>query len=346
VVLLLNRPEEDWLDKISIIDSLGVWHDHLRTLVFSFLLFGFYGFFLLIICSSTTTLLTLILLFGSQVLLGLPASRGYSDLGILTRQKMRLYDAVVTNHSTSPEEVVLKPETIPVAFERLSFHAQRADKTATDDFNDISWFIVLAWSVLSTAIFSFGLIGHLLLALLGDLVLAVACSLSYLGGYRTHRGISFEDQVAQLEYFVTSRIRAIDEKSQRFSHSTIFLLRSRIRRLYVADILVKIETLSDIEFEYRMGLPSGESERLILDAPDTLSGRVKGCLEALPMFTSGSWRVEEIQTQSSKILRAINVKSVDISEPATYLKSPETQADEIEFLSDVLRTILDEIEKS
>ena len=343
MVLLANSSEEEWLDNLLILDTRGVWHDHLRTLVFSIILFGFYGFFLLIICTSRIAALSILLLFSSQVLIGLSATRGYSDLGILTQEKMRFFDSVVTNGSSSLDQVEVNPGNVPLFFERLSFNAQKTDQVRTDDYNDISWFIMVVWSILSTALFSFQLIDRTLCAFLGDLALVLACFLSYTTGYRTRRGTSFEDQVTHLEYHTINRLKTIDEGAREVRHATSLLLQSRLRRCYISDILVEFKMNSGVELEYRMGFPSAEKERFILDAPDNIAAEVKQSLEALPAFASGNWLVEEMKTQHSKILRAVNEKSLDISNSASYVKSPDSLKAELSVLHSILTTIIQEV---
>lgn len=336
--------EEEWLDKLSIIDSVGVWHDHLRTLVFSMLFFGFYGLFILIICSSSPTLMSIALLFGSQTLVGLLASRGYSDFGVLAREKLRLYDPNVGN--SEPQKVTIDPGNISVVFERFALQAQKVDITRTDDLIDLSWFLVLAWSILSSTLFALGLTQSLFCSILGDLALIAACILSYFCGYRTQRGLSLEDQLTHLEYHLMTRLRAIGNGSKRGSHSTSLLLRQRFRRLYIMDVIVEFDTAPGLELDYRIGVPSSENERFVLDAPDEKAAMVKHHLEALSLFKLKRWTVEEMKTQKSKILRAINTKPFDLSNPTTFVQGPELLDEEAKEARAVLEVILKGIAQS
>ncbi|MGQ4912416.1 MAG: hypothetical protein ACP6KW_09630 [Candidatus Thorarchaeota archaeon] len=342
MVLLGDSSEVDWVQDVSIIDSWKVWQQHFRTMAFGVLIFGFYAVFLLIICSLSPSYMSVILLLASQILIGLPATRAFFDLGVAARESVSFYGFPSVDSKEIREERVSRG-VVPLLFESLSLHAQKLDAKSPDDYSDISWFIILVWSVLSAGLYALGMTVPWF-CVISDLVLILACVMSYASGFRMRAEVCLEDQLEQIEFLVQSRLTAVEETLGTRDCDIILLLHRRRRREYFSDIVVETLLAPETRLEYHAGLPAMESERIIVEASRESIRDLKECLTGLDVFKSGEWWVEEIKTQSAFVLRILNRStSVDISNPTSFMVSPDSMEESARILKGVLRTTLLEL---
>jgi hypothetical protein len=337
----MGRAKKEWTENVSVLDNWNVLHNHFRTLLFSLLLFSFYAAFLWIICSSPPKVFSALLLFLSQVAIGLPAARAYYDLGVSTRAQLRLFDSSLVREEKEIDEIRIRLGDIPLVFERMSLLTTKSLRSNLDDYNDIVWFAISTWAVVSTGLYYFGLMPPGV-CLLGDFILAAGCLASYLGGYWMSTGHSFEDELDHLEYYVLRRLRLLDTESGRFHPRFLLLVARRGRRRLLVDFVAELKLDTGILVEYHMGLPSNESERFVVDAQEGQIAELKDALADSLIIKNRSWCVEKVRTQSSLILRLINERNeIDLTKPRSYLKEPnlvEQSADDfglalIELLS-------------
>ncbi len=324
---------EEWTKRIVVLDTWHVWHNHLRTLLLSSLLFGFYGAYLWIVCSSAPGVFTGLLLFVSQVCVGFPATRAHFELGMITRSQLRLLHSESTNGADDYKEVDIGIGDVPLFFEGQSMGVKNATRTIVDDYNDLAWFAIACWAVVSTGVYYLGSFPPYL-CILGDVVLAGSCIVSYLSGYWMSSGTSLEEELNELEYYVIQRLRSIDSRARRYKPTIRLLLVKGLRSDILIDFLVVLTASENTTVEYHMGLPPSEQERFVVEAPEEAVNAVKSGLGKEPLRPD--WSVEKVRTQSGLILRLVRVsEETDLVPP--YMRNP----DSIEASSEDFLRILD-----
>lgn len=310
------------MNHISVLDKWQVWSNHLRALLFSIVLFSFYGAYLWIVCSSSPGLFTVLLLLLSQLAIGVPACRAYHDLGAANRAELGMFDSAVLRDRSSIEDIAVSLGQIPFIFERLVLDARKSIRTAADDYTDISWFLVSAWATVSSGLYYFGSLPTGI-CLLGDGVLAVACALGYFGGYWMTTGRSFEDDLDHLEYYVLKRLKVLDSAANHLKPNVVFLGAKRGGMIHLVDFVIELRPSDNITAEYHMGLPSNEAERFVLEAPEEKVVHSMDWLRDSARAKSGKWLAEKIRTPSGLILRFVNESQrIDLTDSWTYLRDP------------------------
>jgi hypothetical protein len=340
--------------KYLLIDTWDVRHQHLLFIGFGVLMFILYAAFMLLLCSMTPSLMSSLLLLGSQIGLGLPATRAFYDFGVSSRELLKFYDAGILGDELVTEDLRIKIGELPLVFEQLDIQIRKYDASVLDDINDLVWFALVVWAMVSSAgIFS--IITGFPLCIYGSLVLILLCLISYISGYRTNRGSSFEEDLDHLEYYVTRCIKLVDEILHDNNGMLILQVTKRGRRWVLIDIIVEFKITKNTVIEYHLGLSSQEQERFIIatspESLDLLYTKIK----KLKQIRDTEWTIEQITTQSGRILRIVNEEStLCISKPNSYVILPEDVekniAPTVEILSDISsilnKSLDDSIEKA
>jgi len=195
--------------KYLLIDTWDVRHQHLLISGFSLLLFVTYWAFLWLLCSMTPSLTSSMLLLGSQIGLGLPATRAFYDFGVTTRGMLKFYDAGNLGNDVETIDLKVNVGDMPLVFDQLDYQIRKYDSGAIDDLNDLAWFAIFIWAMISSAGI-FAQFTGIPLCTFGVIVLVATCFASYASGYRTVQGVSFEEDLHHLEYYIDRCIRSVD----------------------------------------------------------------------------------------------------------------------------------------
>jgi hypothetical protein len=239
------------------------------------------------------------------------------------------------------KEIKIGIGEIHLAFERLLLDIHRSVRTVLDDYTDMSWFSVSVWAVVSTALYYFELL-PVGLCLLGDVILAIACTTSYLGGYWMMAGESFEDDLDHLEYYTLKRLKVLDSIVGSMESSILLIAAKRGRKLLLVDFVAEFKPSEQVTVEYHVGLPSDRLERFVVDAPESVISQAKAILANSDIVRKGKWLPEKVRTPSGLILRFVNSSNgIDITNSRSYLKDPKS----LEESSDEFRTALVELLK-
>lgn len=336
----MGRVKEEWMQRISVLDTWQVWSNHFRATIFSLVLFFFYGVYLWIICSSSPSVFSSLLLFFSQISIGLPATRAYYDLGAANRAELKMFDSAVLRGSAALKEINISLAEIQLIFEHLFLDVKKTVRTVLDDYNDLSWFSVSTWAVVSTGLFYFNLLPARV-CFLCDVVLAFACTASYLGGYWMTTGQRFEDDLDYLEYYALKRLKALESTTSPLKPNFILIAAKRGRRLVLADFAAEFKPNEAVTIEYHVGLPSDEAERFVIEASESRIGQSKERLDNSPLVQGEKWLVERVRTRSGLILRFINKShQMDIANSGSYLRNPKLLEESSREFKTALRELL------
>ncbi len=331
-----------------LIDTWDVRHEHLLNTAFGALLFVTYGAYMWLLCSMTPSITSSLLLLGSQIGLGLPVTRAFYDFGVVARRQLKFYDAGVLGNDFESEDLGISIGDVPLLFERLEFQIRKYDSGALDDLNDLVWFAIVVWAVISSAGIFSDYTG-LPLCLLGTVVLGIMGLVSYTSGYKTVQGDSFEEDLHHLEYYIERCIKEIDDTIPKVNGKVILQITKRGKQSVLIDIIVEFALPSESVIEYHLGLSSHKPERVIIVAPPKSLDRAYSKFKKLPLVKSSEWTLEQVTTQSGLIIRIVNSKTkLCICDHSTFVVNPENVEKNVlaskEIFSDIisiLKTSLD-----
>lgn len=327
--------------KYNLIDSWDAKHQHALILGFSLLILITYTIFLWFICSMVPSLLTTLLLLGSQIGLGLPATRAYYDFGVAARSMLKFYDSGVHNSSDSVENLSVNFGELSLLFERMNMQAAKYDKDSLDDLNDLAWFMIIVWSLISSIVF-LGQFSRFSICPYGALVLIIVCLVCYYNGFRTMSSTSFEEELDHLEFYVYSHISSIDAELPNANGIIVLQVIKNRSNYSIVDFLIEYKLQKELTLEYHMGLSSFRKERFILKAPVDVIENVYQKMKEFSVVQQGDWTIEQVTTQSGKILRLANQKKIlDISEKNTFILGLSNVKKSTEMVSGIIRNIVE-----
>ncbi len=309
--------------KYLLIDSWDARHQHLLISSFSILLFVIYGAFLWLLSSMTPSIFTSLLLLSSQIGLGLPATRAFYDFGVTSRGMLKLYDSGILGTDVETRDLKINVGDLPLVFERLDFEIRKYDSGSLDDLNDLAWFVVIAWAMISSIGIFIEFVG-VAFFILGAVVLVITCFACYVSGYRTIQGVSFEEDLQHLEYYVDRCIKAADTALPSANGHIILQVTKRGHRTVLIDIIVEFTTSLNSIIDYHIGLSSHLQERFIIGAPTETLDRTYAKFKEFSVVKESRWTLEHVTTQSGRIVRISNSESkFSMSNRSSFVINPD-----------------------
>jgi hypothetical protein len=318
----MSKLEEVSSKQLVLIDSFDAKMNHLGVLAFSLLINVVYSFYLWFICSTVSGIISALLLFGSQIAIGFPATRTYYEFGITNRDKLHFIDPPNFISTERIHKVDIHIGEIPLIFEKLELHISKYDDGSLDDLSDLAWFGILVWAAISSTSFYFG-VGGYPFCFIGVPVLILACFGSYLSGYWTRRNYGFEDDLSHLQYYIEKRFKTIDALLPESRHRIFVQVLEKWRSLILVDFSIKIEIGDNSALEYHMGYPSTEKERIVVKATSSILNSVYDGSIGSQKLTENNWCTERIETPDGPIVRVINESSdFSVTTRSSFVKRP------------------------
>ena len=308
--------------KFLLVDSRDIKFQHALIIGFSILMFVTYGLFLWLMCSLTPSLIATLFLLVSQIALGLPATRAYYDFGVSARQMLRFYDSGVLGHEIETEDIKIPINEMSLVFDKINNQLQKHDHSVSDDFNDLAWFVIIVWSMVSSLVF-FQLPHYFSFCLIGAVILTITCFACYISGFRTNRGNSFEEYYSHLEFYIEKHIHTLNGLFPSTNGMVILQVTKRGQRYALVDFILEFTVKEIANLEYHLGLTSSQDERFILESSSSVIERVYHELKNLKELKTLGWSLERITAQSGRILRLIHQKrNIDITDMKSIIMSP------------------------
>ncbi|MDF1539931.1 MAG: hypothetical protein P1Q69_13625, partial [Candidatus Thorarchaeota archaeon] len=207
---------------------------------------------------------------------------------------------------------------------------------STDDVNDIAWFLVAVWAMVSTLLaLTWEIFFPVCLVSAGFLIFV--CFVSY---YEGHKGLVngyFEDEVDHLEYHIQSRL-----ESMIALHSSVRSFvswKAKNRKIVLNDICVlfEIENTPNTNISYYVGVPSEDKERIIIKCESTITETIKR--DTLELISEDSiWKFSQTDDNTIEIE---NIKDIfDLSKRGAFVRSPEKPL----YLIDLVKSLLEIIQ--
>ena len=301
--------------RLAVIDSFEARKNHLLTLAFSLLIGIVYSSFLLLVCSVTPGAISGLLLFGSQIAMGLPATRAYYELGFANRENLHFIDPAKFNDAGVQHKIHIHLGEIPLIFEKMELQIRKHDTGSLDDLSDLAWFGIVVWAAFSSTSCFLGFASYLL-CLIGSLVFLVVALMSYLSGYRTKREGDFEDDLSHLQYYVEKKLKEIDTYLPERKGSYFLKVIEQRRSLVLVDFSFEISLKDKSIIEYRIGLPSDVLERILITDEDEI-------LNIISENVNNDWHAEWIRSNFNNSILLLNENSdFSMNRRSSFVKSP------------------------
>ncbi len=318
----MRKLDEVSSKRLVLVDSFEARKTHILTIAFSMLVGVTYSAFLWFVCSTRPGVISALLLFGSQIAIGFPATRAYYDLGVSNRENLHLLDPAKFNSNSISHDVELHIGEIPLLFEKIDLQISKYDVGSLDDLSDIAWFGIFVWAAFSSTSFFFG-IGSFPICLAGTLILLLACLGNYLSGYWTQRNFEFEDDLSHLQYYVEKRLRNIDAHLSKNNARIYVQIFERWRTMSIKDFNVQIKPRADTIVEYHMGFSSSEQERIVVKTESEKIARMYDGLANSQVVIDNGWHTQQKKTPSDSIIEVINRASVfSVNKRSSFVTSP------------------------
>jgi hypothetical protein len=315
--------EEVLKRKYRLVDLWDVRHQQLLLIVISLIIFVSYGAFLWLLCSLAPSLLVVLLLAGTQMGLGLPLTRAYSEFGVSIRKAMKAYDAGLHSFKKNTTDVVIGTGELPLVFEQLELQISKYDTGRLDDLTDISWFLVIVWSMVSSIAHYISFLNQVLY-LMGVAVLLSSCFMSYASGYWARSDNYLEEDMHHLEYYVTTFVKALDTIVPRLNGKVILRLIDKRRSSILVDIVLEFIFSATATLEYHFALASSLQECFTIEAPSEVVTSLYQDLVHSNSIAHMSWTIECMKTESGEIIRIMKPKHrLNISDKSSYIQSPD-----------------------
>jgi hypothetical protein len=308
--------------RFHLVDSWNARFQHISMILSSLIIFSLYGVFLWLLFSLSASVLTSLLLLGTQIGLGIPMTRAYYDFGISTRGLLNYYDPGLHGVDEDVIDLRITFGDIPLLFERMGLQVKKYDKTSFDDLTDFSWFLIIAWAIVSMGAHFASLLGQSLY-IIGTLILLIACMMCYASGYWTNRGFSFEEDLDHLEYYINTIIKILDAVIPKTNGTLIFQLKRRRHDFALMDIAVEFMFLDSVTLEYHFGLSAKLQERFIIDASNKTIDSLYETLRNMQSIHDSGWDLEQVNTKSGSIIRIVNPNtSLSIKNRSSFVIGP------------------------
>ncbi len=318
----MSRLEEVSLKRLVIVDNQVARKSHLFLLAFSLLIGVVYSSYFWFICSTQPGIISSLLLFGSQVAIGFPATRAYYDLGVTNKDTLRFVDPAQFGDNGKQHDVEIHIGEIPLIFEKLDLQTLKYDKGSLDDLSDLAWFGIFVWAAFSSTSFYLGIITYPL-CLVGTAVFLMAALMSYLSGFRIKREYSFEEDLNHLQYLVEKRLKCIDNIHPRGELRVYVNVLERVRTMVIMDFSAMVKLGNDFILEYHMGFPSNETERIVVKTGAEKLALIVEFANNKPEFVENKWRVKRIETSAGPILVILNESSnFSVNRRSSFVVSP------------------------
>jgi hypothetical protein len=336
----MSKLEEVSSKQLVLIDSFDARINHFKVFTFTLLISVVYAIYLWFVCSTIPGIISALLLFGSQIIIGFPATRTFYDMGISNREKLHFIDPYKFTNSGQIHDVEIHIGDISLIFEKFDFQIRKYDAGSLDDLNDLAWFGILVWAGISSTSFYLGTGGHSQ-CLVGALILFIACCSSYLSGYWTSPSYGFEDDLNHLQYYIERRFKKIDKMIPKTRYSILMQILEKWRSLMIFDFSIEINLGGDSVLEYHLGVPSSEKERIVVKATSNILDNVYDESIRSTTLSKHNWSPERLVTAAGPIVRIVNESSnFSITTKSSFVTNPSMIDESSEITAQVFSEVL------
>jgi hypothetical protein len=262
-----------------------------------------------------------------QVAAGIAATRISQILGQKSGDYVSIIDPSRLIGGWKPVEAEVPLGAISQLFERLT-NMVGTDEKVADDIIDIAWFVIITWSVISTALVV-SIESFRILCPIGAFVVGVSSVFCYVNGYQIGSKKNFDEDLEHLGYYIKTRLSEIFKHFE--GSSLIVKLRLLVagKKMVLSDVGVKLgspeEPTSSVI--YWIGLSSDRNESIEIRNPN--DKEIETGLKELPPLSTLNWNVDEIPAGFS--IRNTS-DFISLHDPSTYLARTSAVAEGIDAI--------------
>ena len=142
------------------------------------------------------------------------------------------------------------------------------------------------------------------------------------------------------EYYIEKYIQTLDDIFPSTNGTVILQVTKRKRNYALVDLILEFNVKDIAKLEYHLGLASSQDERFILESSSNVIERVFHQLKNLKALKTSRWSLEQITTQSGRILRLVNQKrTINISDVKSMIMSPSSVEKSVVEVGSILKQI-------
>ncbi|MHA1960229.1 MAG: hypothetical protein ACW99U_08365 [Candidatus Thorarchaeota archaeon] len=340
----MRSPGETTIETV-VMDWTQVNWMHAKVLALSVIDFTLYGIILYAVSSIPDPVFASFAVFIAQISVGLPTTRTFHSLGQKARRYLVLQDPSNVNTHWKTVETKSNPEMISRAFEKGSSSLDKKEPQKTDDMNDLAWFAVLSWAIVSAALLQ-SILTVAYVAILSTALLAGMALVVYLSGYWSTGTPYLLDSLDELEFYILKRLAKLLGTSMGGPCQvyTIWLRKNSQRILFdiAFDVSVDTDTDQTAKIRYLMGLPSKEYERLIITSSEQVSAEMIQRVHRLRLVAARGWMVEPLDTSRGLKVSIMNPDQILQYLPSQTLFVQSLDMDEdLDWLADAINNAAD-----
>jgi hypothetical protein len=268
---------------------------------------------------------------------------------MLNKEQIRLKDPSSLGEKWGSVEIKSNTEEIERLFERILIEVERTDKSKIDDLNDVAWFGIVVWSMLSSLFFvSFEALS--LFCVISSPVIGLFCIATYQNGYKTTSNDGFEDEILHLEYHIKMRLKSLGKIAPRETQPFISWMQKNQLNI-LEDIGLTWESKSDDEsngpsMKYYIGLPSEKPERFEIRFTIKPNRRVIDSLADVSLVSGLDWKIAfYLESTEPKVVITNKIPRLILGDRTTLVRDPEDDNKIIQKLTKGFSEILNVLQK-
>lgn len=301
----------------SILDFKHVRHLQILVLFSSTLVFSAYALFLDNLCANNNELFSVLLLVSIQVVIGVISTKALQIAGGYTAQNIDLIDPGSLAPTWISVTVSIPLASLDQVFNQIIENISE-NRAEADDVLDFAWFVVIVWSVVSSA--STVLFGYSsVVCILSTLILVVCSAFCYCNGYSSGTRHDFDEDLEHLRYYVLARVSHLYSQFNR-ENSVIrirILSKNNLSVLYDIGFSLGPFKLQKPKIVYWIGLSCDRPEAIEITLPSPIVSSTFDRLRKAPILRKPGWSLVEKSTDL--FLIAKDLSSISISSPSSYV---------------------------
>lgn len=318
----MTRPQGS--STFTVLDTSGIRIAILRIILFDFVGFISFGLVLYAYCFFLEGFTCALLLFSTQLIIGMIVTRLHYSLGRLVRSKAKFIDpSKLDGWEIEHKEIDLEDLRTILQEGFTSIPEQNLENI--DDYNDIAWFIILLWSLISSVLFYF-VFSVPVFCITSIFIIVFVSLMTFYNGYQSGDFEDLRDDFKHLEFFVLSRLSKLHSIDNVTESSLFIEWISKDDIVALNDFGVNIKILQSDEdvcyIDYHIGFPSFAEERLELQGACSIDSDT--IMQLKEQASESDWWLEidssanvEMISRASLSLHSISAIDLDDVEPAS-----------------------------
>ena len=327
---------------ITMLDYSDMYTSVLRIILLDIIGFSGYAILLYIYCVIWQGLACTVLLFSTQLIVGMIVTRSHHSLGTTIKNKAQLIDPSMLDIDWKLQRVDLEFGELKTILSNIVSTIPVLNSNEIDDYNDVAWFGILLWSLISSVI------GNLFYIepsfyIIGVLVTALICLITFMNGYQSTDLEYLRNDLEHIECFILSRLSKLNEIRNN-SHRTSFIewvSKHDMTTLNDVGLTIRVNRGNN-EFciiDYYLGIPSLKNERTEIQIMNNESSLIISKMKELAFRSNWSYESQPKENYTwIKLCTKLEEGSLQLHNMLTINldRIEQTSTNIYEFLSEII----------